>query len=436
MEKEKLLDISSVSMMVTNPDGGKLKILDKIDFTLYGDEVVALLGKSGSGKSTFLRIIAGLIPPTKGKVKFFNQDKKLAEYSTKIAMVFQNFGLYPWLTVLENVEIGLETMGCPESEKRKRSLEAIDLIGLDGFESAYPKELSGGMKQRVGLARALVVNPEIILMDEPFSALDILTSNNLKKDFLDIWVDSKKQLKSVVIVTHNIEEAVSMADRALILSSNPGTIASEIKISLPRPRNPEADDFKALVGKIYSEMTVATTKAATLSEHKVKALGINQKIPLVSPSHLIAIAAILNSSKYKGKAELATLVKDSQINTSEILHIAEALSILKFANVEDGAIKLNKAGKLFASSNLDERKKLFAEALLLHIPILAYIKNILNERTDNKAHKMRFLSYLEDCMTVDDSKDTLNAAIAWGRYAEIFSYDDNKQIFSLENPTT
>lgn len=435
MNKEKLLELSSISLSFNKDDDSKIKILDKISFTLHPKEIVAILGKSGAGKSTFLRIIAGLIPPTSGKVKFFQEAKKLAEYSLRVGMVFQNFGLFPWLTVLENVELGLEAMNCPSAERRKRALAAIDLIGLDGFESAYPRELSGGMKQRVGFARALVVNPEIILMDEAFSALDILTSDSLKKDFLDIWADDKNQLKSVVMVTHSIEEAVMMADRVLIFSSNPGALASEIQIDLPRPRAQQQPEFKKIVDKIYSEMTLATTKVASNLVQKTKKIDIGQRLPFVSPNHLIAIAVVLNSPHYKGRANLADLVKDSQISTSEIFHIAEALNILKFALFEDGAIKLNKNGKIFAVSELDQRKKIFAQHLLLHIHIIDYIKKILHERPDNKAPKRRFLSYLEDHLSSEDARNTLKTAIAWGRYAEIFSYDDGKQIFGLENPT-
>lgn len=434
MNKEKLLELSSISMSVTKNDNSLLKILDKISFTLYSREVVALLGKSGAGKSTFLRIISGLISPTTGKVKFFQEAKKLAEYSIRVGMVFQNFGLFPWLTVLENVELGLETMNCPVLERRKRALAAIDLIGLDGFESAYPRELSGGMKQRVGFARALVVNPEIILMDEPFSALDILTASTLKKDFLDIWSDDKNQLKSVVMVTHSIEEAVIMADRVLIFSSNPGALASEVEISLPRPRSSEQPGFREMVDRIYSEMTLATTKLTNNLVQKTKKVDVGQRLPFISPNHLIAVAVVLNSSHYKGKANLADLVKDSQMSTSEIFHIAETLSMLKFAIFEDRAIKLNKSGKIFAEANLDQRKTIFAERLLSHIHIIDYIKKILHERPDNKAPKRRFLSYLEDHLSPEDAKDTLKTAIAWGRYAEIFSYDDDKQVFGLENP--
>ena len=434
MNKEKLLELSNISLSFNKNDNSITKILDKISFTLYSEEVVALLGKSGAGKSTFLRIIAGLIAPSSGRVKFFRGAKKADDYSLRVAMVFQNFGLFPWLTVLENVELGLEAMNCPLEERNKRALEAIDLIGLDGFESAYPRELSGGMKQRVGFARSLVVNPEIILMDEPFSALDILTSDTLKKDFLSIWSDDKNNLKSAVLVTHSIEEAVTLADRVLIFSSNPGALASEILIDLPRPRLPEQPGFKNMVARIYSEMTTATTKLGAGSIIKTKKSRINQRLPFVSPSHMLAIAEILNSSVYNGKANLADLVEDAHLSTSEIFHIAEALNILKFATFEDGAIKLNKKGKDLINQDANARKKIFAKHLLHYIHIISYIRKILRQRPDYKAHKRRFLSYLEDYLTEEDARNILKTAIAWGRYAEIFSYHDGRQIFELEKP--
>ena len=249
-----LIELSSITQSFTKPDGHIQKILDQISFNVKEREILAILGKSGCGKSTLLRIIAGLVKPSRGKVKYNNET---TDKTFGISMIFQSFALFPWLTVLENVELGLEAMDIPRMERRKKALEAIDLIGLDGFESAMPRELSGGMKQRVGFARALVVEPQVMLMDEPFSALDILTSDTLKNDFLDLWVAKKTNLKSVIIVTHSIEEAVMMADRVLILASNPGRVVSELKINLSRPRHAHTPEFQELVDQIYSKMSEA-----------------------------------------------------------------------------------------------------------------------------------------------------------------------------------
>ena len=222
-------------------------------------EILGLLGRSGSGKSTLLRIAGGLIKPTEGQVLY--REEPLSGPAEGIAIVFQTFALFPWLTVLENVEAGLDALGLPHAEIRTRAMQAIDLIGLDGFQSAYPRELSGGMRQRVGFARAIVINPVLLLMDEPFSALDVLTAETLRTDFLDLWVEHLLPTKSVLMVTHNIEEAVLMCDKILVLSSNPGRIAAEIPVPLLHPRNRLDEEFRALVDEIYSILTARTIKS-------------------------------------------------------------------------------------------------------------------------------------------------------------------------------
>src|SRR3954447_16352316 len=248
MESPALLDVRNVRRAFPRPGGAELLVLDDVQLTLREGEIVGLLGRSGSGKSTLLRIISGLSAPTAGSVTYLGQT--VSGPAQGIAMVFQSFALFPWLTVLENVQLGLEALGLPAEEIRKRALAAIDLIGLDGYESAYPRELSGGMRQRVGFARALVVHPNILLMDEPFSALDVLTAETLRTDFLELWGDGKLPIKGVIIVTHNIEEAVLMCDRILLFSTNPGRIIREIAVDLKQPRNRLDAQFRDLVEKI------------------------------------------------------------------------------------------------------------------------------------------------------------------------------------------
>jgi len=427
-----LIEVLSVTQSFVKPDGQNQKILDQINLNIKEGEILAILGKSGCGKSTLLRIIAELIKPTRGKVKFHQEanDKTFG-----ISMIFQSFALFPWLTVLENVELGLEAMDVPASERRKKALEAIDLIGLDGFESAMPRELSGGMKQRVGFARALVVGPKVILMDEPFSALDILTSDTLKNDFLDLWVAKKTGLKAVVIVTHSIEEAVMMADRILILASNPGRVVSELKITLDRPRHSQDAAFHALVDQIYGKMSEAGKQVFEDKAKKTKEDEITSHLIYTSPNQLAAITGALVMPPYNGSGNLAELVKMLHIKTFDVIHISEALSILKFATVDDGNIKLTKSGKQFAAAELEERKRIFAEHLLKNVPLASYILKVLNERPDNKAPKLRFHTHLEDHLSYSQATAALNSIIVAGRYAELFSYDDNKQLFSLDNPT-
>src|ERR1700741_4195643 len=252
-QQASLLDMRSVCRSFPKGSGEELLVLEKVDLTIRSGEIVGLLGRSGSGKSTLLRIIAGLIAPSSGDAKC--RGETIAGPPNGVAMVFQSFALFPWLTVLQNVELGLEALGINSAERRTRALAAIDLIGLDGFESAYPKELSGGMRQRVGFARALVVHPDLLLMDEPFSALDILTAETLRNDFLDLWGEGQLPIKSVLLVTHNIEEAVEMCDRLLIFSTHPGRVVSEITIDLPHPRHALDPRFRALVERLYEELT-------------------------------------------------------------------------------------------------------------------------------------------------------------------------------------
>lgn len=429
--KNDLLELSSVTKNFAKPDGGTQRILDKIDLGISGDEIIAILGKSGSGKSTLLRIIADLIEPTSGKVKI-NFKGEIG--SNFMSMVFQNAALYPWLTVRENVEIGLESLGVPSKERKERSLEAINLIGLDGFESAYPRELSGGMRQRVGLARALVVDPSVLLMDEPFSALDIFTSNTLKSDFLELWLSGKTSLKSVILVTHSIEEAVFMADRVIVMSSGPGRIVAELKIDIKHPRNPLDKEFRSTVDKIYALMTDAERKALVVAgeRYKFKEGDLALELPHISPEQLTGVMDIIAARPYNGTAGLSDIVKDFGITTGVAFSVAEALNLLKMGSAEEGDIKLNKAGKLYAKSDLEERKKIFAEHLLKNVPLAFYIVKVLSERPDGKAPKARFLTHLQDHLSNENALATLKTIISWGRYAEIFAYEDDKKQFYLE----
>ncbi|WEV75120.1 nitrate/sulfonate/bicarbonate ABC transporter ATP-binding protein [Bifidobacterium sp. ESL0800] len=248
-----VIEASHVGQRFTSEKGGETTVLDDISFNLHEGEIVAILGRSGAGKSTFLRILAGLIQPTSGQVSY--RGKALNGPNPGVALVFQTFALMPWLTVEDNVELGLEARGVPREERHKRALAAIDAIGLDGFESAYPKELSGGMKQRIGIARALVLRPDALFMDEPFSALDVLTAENLRQEVLKLWNSNRSGIKSILIVTHNIEEAVQMADRVVVLGSHPGHLIAQVPVNLPRPRDKHSPEFEAMVDKLYTILT-------------------------------------------------------------------------------------------------------------------------------------------------------------------------------------
>ena len=428
-----LLDVQGVCKSFRKPDGDELVVLENVNLTLRPGEIVGLLGRSGSGKSTLLRVIAGLDEPSGGRVNYLGQA--VTGPASGIAMVFQSFALFPWLTVLENVQLGLEALGVPEAEQRKRSLQAIDLIGLDGFESAYPRELSGGMRQRVGFARALVVHPNILLMDEPFSALDVLTAETLRSDFLDLWGEGQLPIRSVLLVTHNIEEAVQMCDRMLIFSTHPGRVVSEIPVDLPQPRHAQDPRFRALIDRVYVEMTARPRgEPRGARTERFAGTGIGTALTHVSSNVLTGLMEAVNEPPYNGRADLPVIAEEQHLEVDDLFPAAEALQMLRFAEVEGGDIKLTEAGLQFARSETDERKKLFARHLITYVPLAAHIRRVLDERASHSAPKSRFFDELEDYMAEEAAEQTLRTIISWGRYAELFAYDDNRQAFSLENP--
>ena len=429
-----LLQVDNVRKAFPKPDGGELLVLDGVNLKLGSAEIIGLLGRSGSGKSTLLRLIAGLTEPTAGTLAF--GGKPISGPANGITMVFQSFALFPWLTVFENVALGLEAQHLPKPEIRKRSLAAIDLIGLDGFESAYPRELSGGMRQRVGFARALVVHPDILLMDEPFSALDVLTAETLRTDFLDLWANRQLPIKGVILVTHNIEEAVLMCDRILVFGSNPGRILGEIPVTLPQPRNRLDPKFRDLVERIYVVMT--SRPSGNLQGPRAERfprITIGTVLPRVSSNLLSGLMETLAAPPFNGTADLPKIASDLQMEIDELFPVAETLQVMHFAEVEGGDIRLTPEGLAFANAELDERKRIFARHLLNHVPLAAHIRRVLDERASHVARKSRFIDELEDFMGEDDAEQSLRAVISLARYAEVFAYDDEHAMFSLENPT-
>ena len=332
------------------------------------------------------------------------------------------------------MEIGLEALNVPRVERHKRALGAIDLIGLDGYESAYPKELSGGMRQRVGMARALVVHPKVLLMDEAFSALDVLTAETLRTDLLDLWTEGRLPISSIVLVTHNIEEAVLMSDRILIFSSNPGTVAAEIRVELPQPRNRLDPAFRQLVDSIYARMT-ARTAAGRSAQPGFPGTGISMVLPHVPPNSMAGLMEAVAGEPYRGHADLPALVGPLQMEIDELFPVAETLQLFRFAEVAEGDIRLTEPAMRFVQMDPDDRKRLFAQHLLAYVPLASHIKRVLDDRESHTAPASRFRDELEDHMTERFAEETLQAVTSWARFGEIFAYDEASGIFSLENPS-
>lgn len=433
IEAPALIEVRDVQKSFKTGDRQELLVLQDINFRMNAGEVVAILGKSGSGKSTLLRIIAGLVQPTQGTV--FYRGQPVYGPARGISMVFQTFALMPWLTVLQNVELGLEAQGIDRDERRERALKAIDTIGLDGFETAFPKELSGGMRQRVGFARALVVNPDLLLMDEPFSALDVLTADNLKSDLLDLWETKKTGLNGILFVTHNIEEAILLADRIIVFNSNPGSIRGELKVTLPHPRSDLDPRFRNQIDRVYTLMTtpvLQTESGGGTEGHPPIDLGY--RLPDASIAEITGLLETLNAPENNGKMDLPDVADTLMLDIDELFPLTELLEILHFAKVSKGDITITDEGRAFVEADILERKKIFLRHLKKYVPLARYIYDRLMRHPRHRALEENFLSLLEDYLTEKEAARVLRTVIEWGRYAELFAYDYNAGVLSLENP--
>ncbi len=398
-----LLQVRGVRQSYHKDSTADLVVLDNVDVSLRSGEIVGLLGRSGSGKSTLLRIIAGLLTPTGGEVTW--RGRALHGPADGVAMVFQSFALFPWLTVQENVELGLEALGVPRAEREKRGEAAI------------------------GLARALVVHPDLLLMDEPFSALDVLTAETLRTDLIDLWSEGKLPVKSILMVTHNIEEAVLMCDRILVFSSNPGRVASELRVPFPHPRNRNDAAFRQFVDDIYALMTRRVPVSATAAP--APATMALQLHP-VSTNLLAGLAETLVAPPYNGRADLPALAGSLQLELDDLLPMGDALQLLGLGVLEEGDLRLTDQGRHWAGAETDARKQLFGQALRGNVPLVAQIRRVLDERPNHRASAVRFRDELEDTMSPDYADETLRTAISWGRYAELYSYDEEADQFFLD----
>jgi len=436
-----ILEGRGLEKFYVQPDGGRIEVVSPTNIQILPDKIVALLGPSGCGKSTLLRMLTGLSRPSAGSV--FWHGRPLDGERPNVGIVFQSFALFPWLTVLQNVEAPLEAQGVAATERQKRAFRILDAVGLDGFENAYPKELSGGMKQRVGFARALVIEPEVLFMDEPFSALDVLTAETLRGELLELWHDRKIPTRAIFIVTHNIEEAVELADRVIVLASNPARIREDFKITLPQPRNRKSEAFEALVDHIYRVLTqphIEHERPAELMPPLIPpppAVVPPQapRYPMLPHARAGGIAGLLEIlTDLGGSEELHRIAQDLKLEVDDLLPIVDAAALLGFLRVDHGDAIITELGRKFAAADIQQRKQLFREALLAHVPLFQQIASALQAKTDGTIPAELFRDLLDEHCSEGESQRQLDIAIQWGRYAELFDFDSVKERLSRTEP--
>jgi len=420
-----------VEKYYAQPSENRIQVIAPTDLSIVAGEIVALLGPSGSGKSTLLRMLTGLSMPSAGEVYW--HGKKISATEVNVSIVFQSFALFPWLTVLENVEAVLKARGMEPAERRRRSLKILDTVGLDGFQAAYPKELSGGMRQRVGFARALVVEPEVLFMDEPFSALDVLTAENLRSELLELWQNKTIPTQAIFLVTHNIEEAVLLADRIIVLGRNPGRVRTDFKVTLTHPRDRKTTAFTQLVDYIYKVLTRPEEQPPELPQTPAEKLsGIvktphYQMLPHARPGGIAGLLEILID--HKGKDDIYRLADDLAFEIDDLLPIVDAARLLGFLKVNEGDAEITAIGMEYANSEIQRQKQVFREAAVENILLLRQIVRAVEAKTDGSVPDEFFHDMLDEQFSEEETIKQLETAISWGRYAELFDFDAARRRF-------
>jgi NitT/TauT family transport system ATP-binding protein len=425
-----LIEAHAVEKFYQAPDGSRIQVIAPLDLTILSGQIVALLGPSGSGKSTLLRMLSGLSRPSAGTVLWSGQEGEPGN----LAIVFQSFALFPWLTVQNNVEAPLQARGVRPAEREIRSHKALDVVGLDGYESAYPKELSGGMKQRVGFARALVVEPEVLFMDEPFSALDVLTAENLRNQVIELWDDRKLPTKAIFIVTHNIEEAVLLADRIIVLGKNPGRIRSDFAVELPQPRDRKEPAFLRIVDYIYKVLTQPNIELPPTGPGPLAApkRSKHQMLPHVRPGGIAGLLEMLPEDDER--VDIYRLAEDLGLEIDDLLPLMEAGSLLGFLEVHEGDVAMTLTGRRFMNAGILQQKDLFREAAVRHVPILDQINRALRTHKDQTISDEFFRDLLDEHFSEEEVQRQLDTIVSWGRYAELFDYEAGEKRFYLREP--
>lgn len=430
-----IIRAEQVEKFYSQPSENLIQVISATDLSILPGEIVALLGPSGSGKSTLLRMLAGLSQPTAGQVYWHEQA--IATVSPNVSIVFQSFALFPWLTVLDNVQAPLKARGIAADERRERSLRMLDIVGLDGFQSAYPKELSGGMRQRVGFARALVVEPEVLFMDEPFSSLDVLTAENLRSELLELWQKKTLPTQAIFMVTHNIEEAVQLADRILVLGRNPGHLRTDFRVPIAHPRDRKQPGFTQLMDYIYKVLTRPDVEpAAVPSLPGLPARNHRQMhyqmLPHARPGGIAGLLELLMDKG--GHDDIYRLADDLSFEIDDLLPIVDAASLLGFLTVDEGDAVLTSEGRAFAQGDIQQQKVLFQTAATEKILLIRQITRALASKSNHSVPEEFFHDLLDEQFSEEETLRQLETAINWGRYAELFDFDAARRRFIQIGP--
>jgi len=425
-----LLKLRHVQQIYTSGQRRFTAVQD-VNLTVVEGEFVALLGPSGCGKSTLLRIITGLQKPSEGSVLY--RDQPLKGVNPHATIVFQSFALFPWLSVFENVDLALKARDIPSNVRTPRVLDLIDRVGLDGFETAYPRELSGGMRQKVGFARAMAVEPELLCLDEPFSALDVLSAESLRGELMELWTGGSIPTKAILMVSHNIEEAVFMADRIVVMDKEPGRIIAEVKVEFPHPRQRKSDEFQRVVDEVYGMLAGQTQSEAIELGTAPGEQGHTRSLPKIAISDLAGLLEHL-SELPANRQDIYRLPEELKVDPSHILSLAETAEILGFAYVEKGDINLTSLGETFAEASIQARKEIFATRIR-RLPLVRWLTTMLTHSENHALDWDVIHTALELEFPTDEAEKQLDTLINWGRYAELISYNDDKALVYLETPS-
>lgn len=424
---KELLELKKVSQ-VYGSGPRRFTAVQDVNLTLNEGEYLALLGPSGCGKSTLLRIIVGLQKASAGQV--FYRGKPLEGVNTHAAIVFQTFALFPWLTVQENVEVALKARGISSKVMTPRALDLLDRVGLDGFETAYPRELSGGMRQKVGFARAMAVEPELLCLDEPFSALDVLSAETLRGELLELWTGGNIPTQAILMVTHNIEEAVFMADRVVVMDKEPGRVVAELKITLPHPRNRKAPEFVSLVDQVYGLLAGQTQPEQIELGTAPGELGPTRSLPDININDLAGLLENVAEAP-NDRDDLYRLADDLNLDSDHLLRMVDAAELLGFATVTQGDIILTPLGETFAEASIQARKEIFASRIR-RLPFFRWLFTMLRSADHQRLRRDVLLTALELEFPPEEASRVLETAANWGRYTELLVYDDDDDVFYLE----